>query len=89
MRPGQHRVYGDTNGDQSNYVYLLMTLSIICWETTCSSLGHDTLKNIKISQKIERERNMLELIWNRIMKKEPVEQLWMDISWISETNMDI
>ena len=32
---------------------------------------------------------MLVLILNGIMKKEPVEQLWVDTSWNSETNMDI
>ena len=32
---------------------------------------------------------MLVLIWNGTMKKEHVEQLCMDTSWISETNMDI
>ena len=48
-----------------------------------------SLKNTTISQNIGRKKNMMVLIWNGIMKKDPVEQLWMDISWSSETNMDI
>ena len=41
------------------------------------------LKNITISPKIGRAKNMLVLVLNGTMKKEHVEHLWMDTSWNS------
>ena len=46
------------------------------------------LKKITISQKIGRAKNA-GIDCNGTMKKEHVEQLWMDTSWNSETNIDI